>query len=60
MPRVINPLEIDALEKETHKDYFDRHAPHVVCDDTAVRGKKFMVKVLMGANYTPRPSFLPA
>jgi superoxide reductase len=51
MPRVINPVEIDALEKESHKDYFDRHSPHVVCDDTAQRGKKFMVKVIMGRDY---------
>jgi len=52
MPRVINPVEIDALEKETHKDYFDRHSPHVVCDEVAKRGDKFKVKIVMGNNYT--------
>lgn len=51
MPRVINPVDNNSLEKETHKDYFDRHSPHIICEDTAFRGRKFQVKVRMGQNY---------
>lgn len=51
MPNVIKPVDIDALEKELHKDYFDRHAPHIICENTAKRGAKFKVKILMGHDY---------
>ena len=52
MPRIIKPVDIEALEKELQKDYFDRHTPHVICESTAKRGEKFRVKVVMGEEYT--------
>jgi superoxide reductase len=52
MPRVIKPVEIDDLEKELHKDYFDRHTPHVYCDSSTKRGEKLKVKVKIGDRYT--------
>jgi superoxide reductase len=51
MPHVIKPVEIDSLEKELQKDYFDRHTPHLVCEERAVRDQKFKVKVFIGEEY---------
>ena len=51
MPRVFKPVDITQEEKEVRKDYFDRHTPHVICDDFAKRGEKFRVKVMMGEEY---------
>jgi superoxide reductase len=52
MPIVFKPVTIDPAEKEVRKDYFDRHTPHVICDDTARRGEKFRVRVKLGDQYT--------
>ncbi len=52
MPRIFKPVDIDSLEKDLQKDYFDRHTPHVICEKSAVRGVKFRVKVKMGDEYT--------
>jgi len=52
MPRVFKVTEIPADEKELRRDYFDRHMPRVICEDTAKRGEKMKVKVLMGDEYT--------
>lgn len=54
MPRVFKPVDISREEKEVRKDYFDRHTPHILCEDTAVAGKKFRVKVKVGDQY-PHP-----
>lgn len=51
MPRVFKPVEIDELEKELQKDYFDRHTPHVICEESAKRGEKFKIKVKLGNEY---------
>ncbi len=51
MPRVFKPVDITKEEKEVKKDYFDRHTPHVICDETAKKGEKFRVKVRMGDEY---------
>ena len=51
MPRVFKSVEMDALEKELQKDYFDRHTPHVICDVFAKRGEKFKIKVQLGSDY---------
>lgn len=51
MPRVFKPVDISLEEKEIRKDYFDRHTPHIFCDDTVKRGEKFKVKVKVGENY---------
>jgi superoxide reductase len=52
MPRVFNPVDISLEEKEVRKDYFDRHTPVVICDDSAREGEKFKVKVRVGTTYS--------
>ncbi len=52
MPRVFKAVDISKEEKELKRDYYDRHTPFVVCDETAKRGEKFKVKVRMGNEYT--------
>ena len=54
MPRVFKPVDISKEEKEVRKDYFDRHTPHVICNDSAKEGEKFKVKVKVGDQY-PHP-----
>lgn len=51
MPRIFKPSDMDTLEKEVQKDYFDRHTPYVVCGKTAKRGEKFRVKIHLGSEY---------
>jgi superoxide reductase len=51
MPRVFKSVDIPKEEKEVRKDYFDRHTPWVICEDTARRGEKFKVKVMLGREY---------
>jgi len=52
MPRIFGPVNIDKLDKELQKDYFDRHTPHIICKRSAVRGEKFRVKVKLGDKFT--------
>jgi len=54
MPRVFKAVDISSEEKEVRKDYFDRHSPVILCDDTAREGEKLKVKVKVGAKY-PHP-----
>jgi superoxide reductase len=54
MPRVFQAIDIPEDEKEVRKDYFDRHMPHVICEDTAKEGEKIRVKVILGDDY-PHP-----
>jgi len=46
--------DIDEIEKETKKDYIDRHSPFIRCAGTAKKGEKFPVTVTMGNEY-PHP-----
>lgn len=52
MPKVFSALEIDKEEKELKKDYFDRHMPVIICEDTAVKNRKFKIKVRVGTEYS--------
>lgn len=52
MPRVFQATNIPEEEKEIRRDYFDRHMPRVICDDTCREGEKLTVKVTMGNEYT--------
>lgn len=54
MPKVVNPVDVSTEENEARKDYFDRHTPHVYCEDHARKGEKFKVKVQLGKDY-PHP-----
>ncbi len=51
MPRVFKYSDIINPEKDVQKDYFDRHSPIIICDDTAKEGEKFLVKVRVGNEY---------
>ena len=52
MPKISRASEIRHEDKESHQDYFDRHAPIVICESKAGKGKKFLVKVRVGDTYT--------
>lgn len=54
MPRIFSHATIDHEEKEVRRDYFDRHTPHIICDDKVMRGEKMKVKVRLGEEY-PHP-----
>lgn len=51
MPKIFTPIDISSLEKESKKDYFDRHSPVIECDDSVGEGEKFKVKVRVGTEY---------
>jgi len=51
MPKIFSPVDINSLEREQQKDYFDRHSPHVFCENTVKAGEKFKVKVVVGDQY---------
>lgn len=57
MPRVFKPVDVDKEEKEIRKDYFDRHTPHVICEDEVKKGEKFKVKVHVGTDYNHPDDF---
>ena len=51
MPTIFKPVDINSLEKEVQKDYFDRHSPMIICEETTKEGEKFFVKVRVGNEY---------
>jgi len=51
MPTIFKPIDINSLEKEIQKDYFDRHSPIIICDETAKEGEKFIIKVRVGNEF---------
>lgn len=51
MPRVFGLADIKNLEKEVQKDYFDRHSPVIICNNSAHEGEKFKIKVVVGSEY---------
>lgn len=54
----INKYEdISQIEKDAKKDYIDRHSAFVHCEKTAVKGKKFTVKVKVGDEYSHPDDF---
>jgi len=51
----INKYEdISKIDRETKKDYIDRHSAFIHCEKAAEKGKKFKVKVKVGDEY-PHP-----
>ena len=52
MPRISKASDIRHGDKESHQDYFDRHAPNVICESSARQGEKFHVKVKVGDAFT--------
>ena len=51
MPHIFQAVDISKEEKELRKDFFDRHAPVIICENSAMRGEKFKVKIRVGTNY---------
>jgi len=48
----INKYEdISQIERESKKDYIDRHSAFIHCEKTAKAGEKFKVKVMVGDEY---------
>ena len=48
----INKYEdISQIERESKKDYIDRHSAFVHCESNATPGEKFKVKVMVGDEY---------
>ncbi len=57
MPKINRYVDIDTVERESKKDYIDRHSPFIYCDSTATMGEPFEVKVKMGKEYTHPDDF---
>jgi superoxide reductase len=57
MPIINRYVDIDTVERESKKDYIDRHSPFIHCADTAKHGEIFSVTVKMGNEYTHPDDF---
>ena len=57
MPKINRYVDIDTVERETKKDFIDRHSPFVHCEASAKKGEKFKVKVKMGNEYSHPDDF---
>ncbi len=54
MPTINRYVDIDTVERESKKDYIDRHSPFIHCGDVAKEGEMFSITVKMGNEY-PHP-----
>ena len=57
MPKINRYVDIDTVERESKKDYIDRHSPFIHCETTAKQGEKFAVTVKMGNEYSHPDDF---
>jgi len=57
MPKINKYVDIDTVERESRKDYIDRHSPFIHCETTATKGEIFSVTVKMGDEYTHPDDF---
>ena len=57
MPTINRYVDIDTVERESKKDYIDRHSPFIHCADSAKKGEMFSVTVKMGQEYTHPDDF---
>lgn len=57
MPTINRYVDIDTVERESKKDYIDRHSPFIHCADSAKEGEMFSVTVKMGNEYTHPDDF---
>jgi superoxide reductase len=57
MPKINRYVDIDTVERESKKDYIDRHSPFIHCESTAKAGEIFSVTVKMGEEYTHPDDF---
>ncbi len=57
MPTINRYVDIDTVERESRKDYIDRHSPFIHCAAEATKGEKFAVTVKMGNEYSHPDDF---
>ncbi len=57
MPKINKYVDIDTVERESKKDYIDRHSPFIHCQSSAKSGEMFSVTVKMGEEYTHPDDF---
>ncbi len=57
MPKINRYVDIDTVERESKKDYIDRHSPFISCSSSAKMGEKFAVTVKVGNEYTHPDDF---
>ncbi|MDD5156851.1 class II SORL domain-containing protein [Sulfurimonas sp.] len=57
MPTINRYVDIDTVERESKKDYIDRHSPFIHCESSAKEGEMFSVTVKMGNEYTHPDDF---
>lgn len=43
--------DISLIDREAKRDYIDRHSAFVQCDNKALKGEKFKVKIKVGDEY---------
>ena len=55
--KINNYVDISTIDKEAKKDYVDRHSPFIYCDEEMGKGKKSMVKVIVGKEYSHPDDF---
>jgi len=57
VPKINRYVDIDSIERETKKDYIDRHSPFVHCESNAKKDEPFSVKVKVGNEYSHPDDF---
>ncbi len=57
MPKINKYTDISEVERESKKDYIDRHSPFIHCENEAKKGEKFSVTVKMGNEYSHPDDF---
>ncbi|MDR0407541.1 MAG: class II SORL domain-containing protein [Campylobacteraceae bacterium] len=57
MPKINRYVDIDVLERESKKDYIDRHSPFIYAPNKAKKGEKLAVRVKVGNEYSHPDDF---
>jgi len=57
MPKINRYIDIDTVERESKKDYIDRHSPFIHCEKVAKSGETFEVTIKMGNEYSHPDDF---
>ncbi|HHH54701.1 MAG TPA: dethiobiotin synthase [Bacteroidetes bacterium] len=55
--KINNYVDISTIDKEAKKDYIDRHSPFIYCDEKMEKGKKSLIKVQVGKEYSHPDDF---
>jgi superoxide reductase len=57
MPKINRYVDIDTLERESKKDYIDRHSPFIHVQNSVKKGEKLAVTVKVGNEYSHPDDF---